>query len=121
MYEIDPGHKYSLSPLDGPIGQTLTFVKREGTHYPGNEGHYCGTTSQEVLRALLYRAVYVNQQKPCWQTQLSMFLLETIIWLYEHRAAKLHGRKPPSRFQAVFYSTCPYCGHVNCYGECGRH
>jgi hypothetical protein len=40
MRVFDPGHKY------------LKFVKREGDNYPRNRGHYEGTTSQEVLRAL---------------------------------------------------------------------
>jgi hypothetical protein len=49
-----------------------------------------GTTSQEVLRALL----------------------AAVVWLYEHRAAKKHGRQAPSFHDAVYGTLCAECGHV---------
>jgi hypothetical protein len=112
---LDRGHRYLLASLDGHTGpRLLQFVKREGAKYPGNVGHYEGTTSQEVLRALIDRAGYVNQQMPCWQTRLSIYLMGLVIWLYEHRAARRHHRKPPSFHDATFGATCKDCGHVGC-------
>lgn len=48
MLVIDPGHTYLLGSLDGPLTQTLVFVKRDSEshpngYYPGNEGHHPGT------------------------------------------------------------------------------
>lgn len=120
MKVLDAGHCYELDSLDtqdhgnGRWRQRLQFVKREGNGYPGNVGHGPGTTSQEVLRALIDRAVYVNAQIPCWQTRLSIYLLGAVVWLYEHRAAKRHKRTVPGLHDAVYGVTCGKCGHVAC-------
>lgn len=114
MKVSDQGHRYYLSQLDGDGSQVLQFVKREGLKYPGNVGHYEGTTSQEVLRALIDRAQYVNRQTPCWQTKLSLYFLHAVVWLYEQRAAKRHGRRAPGLEDAVYGDTCGKCGHVGC-------
>lgn len=126
MRVLDPGHYYELRSLDDPRQDEqvhhvryLQFVKRGGEKYPGNHDPlYGGTTSQEVLRALHDRACYLHNQVPCWQTRLSIHLLAVIIWLYEHRAAKRHGRRPPTIHDAVWGSTCSLCLHVRCEGRC---
>jgi hypothetical protein len=116
---LDPGHYYELNPLDGESAvQRLQFVKREGKGYPDNVGHSPGTTSQEVLRVLIHRAGYVNNQIPCWQTRLSLYLMGFVVWLYEHRAAKRHKRTVPGLHEAVWGATCKLCGHVGCLGSC---
>jgi hypothetical protein len=110
---IDPGHKYSLHCLDGSIDQTLTFVKREGSGYPGNEGSYLGTTCQEVLRALVDRCEYLGNQIPCWQTFLAKKLLVLCLWLFEQRHAKKSGKTV--RFKGIMAApTCVVCGHIFC-------
>jgi hypothetical protein len=115
MKIIDPGHRYLMNTLDGIEGpRLLQFVKREGPKYPGNVGHYSGTTSQEVLRCLIDRAQYVNRQIPCWQTKVSIYLMGLVIWLYEYRAARRHKRKAPSFYESIFGATCDKCGHVGC-------
>lgn len=120
MEVIDPGHKYLLDSLDGPCEQTLTFVKREGPKYPGNVGSYPGTTIQEVLRVLINRLEYVNNQLPCFETQVAReSLIMAIGWL-ERRAARIHGRKDPSVHDAVYGEKCPKCGHVGCQESCDR-
>src|SRR4051812_22480846 len=93
MKVLTKGHWYELECIDSSEHCLLIFVKREGPRYPGNVGAHYGTTSQEVLRALIDRAQYVNGQIPCWQTRLSVWLMRSIIWLYEHRAARVHGRR----------------------------
>lgn len=113
MKVMDPGHCYKLLGLDGIALHMLTFVKRKGPNFPGNLDAHGGTTSQEVLRALIDRAIYVNAQIPCWQTKLSIRLMMRVVWLYEHRAAKRHGRKPPTVVEAVYGALCPKCGHVS--------
>ena len=122
MKELDKGHIYELNILDADAHftpHTLQFVKRKGPKYPGNTDAYPGTNCQEVTRALIARAEYINQQTPCWQTRLSIYLLATVNWLYEHRAARRHGRRVPGFWQATYDSTCGYCGHVS--GYAGSH
>ncbi len=117
MRVIDPGHSYELNMLDSARPNAtirLFFVKREGSRFPGNVGHHHGTTSQEVLRALIDRAWYVTHQIPCWQTRLSILLMGAVVWLYEHRAAGLHHRTAPSFRDAIYGACCPKCGHVGC-------
>ncbi len=115
MIVLDPGHDFVLSNLDGQSQSRLTFVKREGERFPGNFGHHPGTTSQEVVRALINRAQYVQRQIPCWQTRLSVHLMRAVIWLYEHRAARTHGRRWFRRLRGVeLLPTCIACGHIDC-------
>jgi hypothetical protein len=112
MRVLDAGHEYELAHLDGSGTSRIVFVKREGEGYPGNVGHHEGTTSQEMFRILIDRARYVNNQIPCYQTWLSIWLAAACVWLYEHRAAKRHGRKSPGLHDAVFGVPCGRCGHV---------
>jgi hypothetical protein len=116
---LDAGHRYTLRHLDGEGEEILQFVKREGEGYPGNIGTCEGTTSEEVLRALIHRAAYVNGQIPCWQTKASLYLMGLVIWLYEHRAAKRHKRAINfGLFDVVWGEICKKCGHVGCEGKC---
>jgi hypothetical protein len=136
MQVIDPGHQYVLYVLDsdqgyrengdhgftpGHNGALLTFVKREGSGYPGNVGHYPGTTMQEALRALIHRAKYVNAQIPCEETGQAIEHMRRAIELLELRAARRHGRTPPIFKGTAFveyHPTCPKCGHIGCEGTC---
>lgn len=118
MIVLDSGHVYELNTLDGETYSKLIFVKRVGDKYPWNNNAHPGTTSQEVLRALINRACYVNMQTPCWQTKLSIRLMHYVVWLYEHRAAKRHGRRSPSMIDVLYGIQCRKCGHVGCKGGC---
>jgi hypothetical protein len=122
MKVIDPGHEYAVDNLDDEVdptsSQSIRFVKRQGVRYPFNVGRHPGTTSQEVLRALRARAIYVYNQIPCWETRVSISMLGWIVWLYEHRAAKRHRRKAPNVKEAISGLRCKKCAHVGCQGEC---
>ena len=120
MRVIDAGHFYQVNVLDAELGATapIRFVKRQGAKFPGNEDAYPGTVSQELLRILLHRAQYVQNQSPCWQTKTSMYFYGAVIWMYEHRAAKRHGRRAPGWREAIWGRTCVKCGHVGCEGGC---
>lgn len=51
-----PGHKYTLKQLDGNSYEHLNFV---------NRGHGCdeaGTNNQEVLRVLIDRVKFLNEE-----------------------------------------------------------
>lgn len=120
---IDPGHIYSLNILDDPggyISDTLIFVKREGEGYPGNIGHHPGTTTQEVLRALIDRTKYVDNQIHDTHNKAVLYYLRVAILHLELRAAKRHGRElllfdlDKIEIQPV----CIKCNHIGCKGEC---
>lgn len=137
MKVIDPGHEYRLDFLDGKGLQctvflsgerniirsdTLTFVKREGEKYPGNIGKHAGTTIQEVLRVLIDRVGYVDNQVPHARNQYVLAYLREAIYELELRAAQQHGRvldiTSVDRQSIEVLPTCPKCLHIGCEGEC---
>jgi hypothetical protein len=121
---IDPGHKYILFTLDGELPneiKTLQFVKRYDVFkpgkgkFPGNFSAYPGTTLQSVLRCLINRVDYLQNQIPCWNNTLIKFCLGLSVWLLEKRAAKRHYR---AYWHGINYAVtspmCPKCGHTDC-------
>lgn len=124
MHVIDPGHRYLLRSLDAKSleqeGIELRFVKRMGPGYPGNTSAYSGTTSQEVLRALIDRSKYVNNQVPDPHNALVLIYLREAILDLELRAAERHGRALPlldiTNIEDV--ETCRKCNHIGCPGTC---
>lgn len=121
MIVRDPGHDYVLQSLDGEAPQRLTFVKREGPGFPGNVGSHPGTTTQDVLRALIERAKYVNGQIADPANALVIRNLREAFWHLEERAARRHGRPwtLPIGFEGIEeLPGCPRCGHVGCDGVC---
>lgn len=123
MRVIDNGHRYSLDHLDTnghPREQTLTFVKRVGEEYPGNFGEpHQGTTTQDVLRALIDRTRYVNAQVPHPANARAMRHMREALRALESRAAE--RRNDAHAMLAVemsdepeWLSTCATCGHVFC-------
>ncbi len=121
MRTLDPGHVYDLDALDGGEPQRLTFVKREGDGYPGNVGAHGGVIIQEVLRALIARCLYVNQQIPCEETSSALMCLRLALRDLEKRAARRHMRV--LSVPAIGIEDQPVhdaCGHIGCTGRCGR-
>jgi len=139
MKVLDPGHDYILDKLDSdgydPIcpqcGNTeeanLTFVKRQGEMYPGNTNSYEGTNMQEVLRVLINRCMYVNNQIFSEDTLKTIDALRQAFFYLERRAADRHGRELPQvviseDFGSIgsieYYPHCSKCGHIGCVGEC---
>jgi hypothetical protein len=117
MRVLDPGHRYALPHLDGDGETTLQFVKREGAIYPGNVGHHEGVNMQEILRALIDRAVYLDTQIPADENILAISYMKLAVHALESRAAHRHGRQPPDVEQSVYGETCGRCGHVGCDGK----
>ena len=127
MKVVDSGHYYLLDQLDNPIHpylQPLVFVKRVGDGYPGNEPPaHPGTNMQEVLRALIERVKYLDNQIPCQNNIQALRSLRNALWMFETRAADRHGRLV--EFLVEFkeslietYPTCHKCGHIGCNGGC---
>jgi hypothetical protein len=122
--ELEPGHQFLIDFYDSEPGDTdeLTFMKRVGEGYPGNEGFpHGGTNCQEVLRALIRRTLYLNGQISCPQSIRIIEQLRNALYLFEYRAAerkdklKEFFRMPNIRSDLVGIEdipTCPKCGHI---------
>jgi len=122
MRVLDPGHKYLVDEYDGDsvAALTLRFTKREGSSYPGNDGHYPGTKCQEVIRALIDRVDYLNSQVPCDENRRIRLHLIAALGLFEVRAAQRHGFSEEEIEKALWVpnvhklETCKTCGHIMC-------
>lgn len=116
MRVLEPGHRFALDVLDGGYQETIQFVKRMGARYPGNESAHGGTTMQEVLRALIARAKYVNAQTPCVETETAITAMRLVIRLFEMRAKRVKGKELPRDVmeEIEFEPTCRVCGHIRC-------
>jgi hypothetical protein len=118
MKVLDPGHTFLLDVLDSKHSdnEELIFVKRRGPSYPGNDNSYAGTTSQEVIRALIARAIYVNNQIPCAETSQAIELLRAAILLFEQRAKRVKGKTLDLATHIAIEDipTCSVCGHILC-------
>ncbi len=125
---LDKGHRYELLSLDddeqignftGRFYQTLTFVKRcdlqNPERFPGNENAYPGTTVQSVVRALLERLRYLQNQIWSLENVFVIFCLRCVLWLMEFRAARRHGHTYwKSLTFAETEPLCQKCGHTIC-------
>ena len=119
MKVIDPGHLYELDSYDGEDHQWLMFFKREGSKYPGNVGINPGTNIQDVLRVLIDRVQYLNNQVPCSQNLRVLSALRVSIIFLEERAAERHAL-PPRDITGTDVENepyCPQCGHWACKGH----
>ena len=114
MKILDPGHLYKLNYLDDTNTQELRFVKREGDGYPGNIGHYPGTNIQEVLRVLIDRTKYLDNQIPNYENQGVIQCLRRALWCLEVRAARRHKRKFKGSKEIELQPFCSKCGHIGC-------
>jgi hypothetical protein len=117
MNVIDAGHTYRLNTLDGKDPVFLRFVKRNQPieKYPGNLNSQPGTTTQEVLRALIDRAKYVDQQAPHWANKIVISNCRMSIFMLEARAAERHGTTLVKvREDIENEPTCSICGHIQC-------
>lgn len=83
MEVVEAGHVFRLKNLDDGRGEdtfeVLTFVNRE------DEPH-AGTTNQEVLRALISRIIYLNDQMPHILNGTILYYLRMALVLHEMRA-----------------------------------
>jgi hypothetical protein len=144
MNVVDPGHVYDLDWLDGQaltmtiepehtdrlvelelspsfVQNRLIFVKRDGPGYPGNVGHHPGTNMQEVLRALIDRVRYLDQQVLHPNNTLILAHLQLAIFYLEERAAERHHREPTFDVDTPEIEKLPVCAkcrHIGCNGQC---
>jgi hypothetical protein len=118
MRILDPGHAYLLDSYDGGDPQLLSFMKREGEGYPGNLGHHPGTNCQEVIRALIARFQYLDQQVGCIEDRELIDLGRRMLWLLEKRSAERKGLSLGVVLTEIEHiPTCSQCGHITCSHE----
>lgn len=87
MKVIDAGHVYHLDNLGAPGYQELKFCKRS-SHHVKHDVEYQGTNTQEVIRALLDRSVYLDGLIPCDETKDAIWHLQQALHAYEARALR---------------------------------
>lgn len=98
MKVVDPGHIYELDHLCSEGKETLTFIKRSGGAIQYEE-EYPGTNTQEVIRCLIDRTIYLNDVLPCEETEDAVYFLRMALKRYEDRAyrrkqEKLNRKQP---------------------------
>jgi len=113
------GHIYELDTYDqihDRPPETIVFMKRIGGHYPGNLGQpHAGTNCQEVIRVLIDRVKYLDNQIPCQENKDILEYLRLTLLRFEQRAAKIHGRKLRTNSDAIENErACFTCGHLEC-------
>jgi hypothetical protein len=129
MRIIEPGHIFELDHIDGKHKSKLKFVSRVGDLYPGNTVSHEGTNMQEVMRALISRARFLNDQIPCAENTSLIHSLRQGIVLLESRAAQRHSLTDQfieildESVQLDFSGvedlpTCKHCGHLTCKQWC---
>jgi hypothetical protein len=115
---LDAGHLYELDTFDGHCAPLrIRFMKREGEGYPGNVGSYPGTNCQDVIRVLIDRVKYLNNQIPHPENGVIIASLRTALEAFEIRAAERHGRSLTRVAGIEHEPACKECGHVGC----GKH
>ena len=121
MKVLDPGHNYTLTAYDSKMRrrddyhnyECLIFMKREGSGYPGNYGAHAGTNCQEVLRVLIDRVIYLDNQIKCEENKIIVKHLREALWQFEVRAADRHGKTFPFTSHNIeLRPTDPKDGHI---------
>src|SRR5437868_12480005 len=92
MQVIDPGHEYLAEGVGGHQPQRIAFVKNRGLKYPGNRGEpRGGLLCQELIRVLIDRTSYLNEQGSCAETENALAALRQALAWFEVRAARCRG------------------------------
>lgn len=101
---ISKGHYYKLATLDGEVDQHLKFVKR----FRGAENH-AGTINQEVLRVLIDRVQFLNDEIQWDGNKEILKHLRMALVLHEARA--LMRKVDKDELKPELVKTSPDDGH----------
>lgn len=113
MRILDTGHVYEVHNVDGPGTQLITFVRRRGDDaqlLPERDRH-AGILCQELLRVLVDRVRFLNDEDPCVEDTEIIHHLRDSLRLFESRAARRTIEKLPMPELA---DACPICHHILC-------
>ncbi len=122
MIVIDPGHEYLAEGVGGTEPQRIVFVKNRGDKYPGNTGGpHSGILSQELMRILIDRALYLNGQGSCAETEHGLGALRQALAWFEVRAARCREEciSLAHADELEREPICATCGHNQC--RCDEH
>lgn len=119
MKIIVPGHVYELHPVDvDPAGlrerQIVSFVRRRD--FVGEllsiDDRSSGILSQELLRVLIDRVLYLYAERPCDEDTEILTKLRECLILFESRAARssIERLSKPEKAEV-----CPICQHLLCF------
>ena len=87
MKILDPGHIYELRQLGDDKTQKITFIKRSGGEVQYKK-EWPGLQTQEVLRALIDRTIYLDTVLECRETKEAIKHLRAALYWYEVRALR---------------------------------
>lgn len=123
-------HQYDAHPDSGFIEANITFMKRNepSEKYPGNINYYPGTNCQEVLRVLIDRVNYLDNQQEDYDNneiihslRKDLYLFERRNWWNKHHTEKgwfehfgSKGIDTISDQPIELLPTCRTCGHWFC-------
>lgn len=118
MKVIEPGHLYEVENVDGDGTQLIQFVHRrdEDARLLPEDQRKEGIQSQELLRVLIDRTLYLHAEQP-WSENVKIIQnLRDALRIYEARAARAAIEKlsMPER-----YEHCRECGHFMCFCKDG--
>lgn len=118
MKVIEPGHVYDVENVDGPGKQRIEFVRRrdDAARLLPPKERTEGILSQELLRVLIDRTLYLNQEAPCTENVEIVDALRLALTRYESRAARRSIEGLPMLEREP---TCGVCGHVLCLHDRG--
>jgi hypothetical protein len=117
MKVLIPGHRYLAEGVGGVPYQLVDFVLNRGLKYPGNVGEpHGGLLCQELMRILIDRAVYLNGQGPCMETENAINNLRSALAWFEARAARCRGEyiELDHADKLETEPVCKVCGHNQC-------
>ena len=117
MKILDPGHNFKITTFGGnTYFDTIQFIKKKGDQYPGNENSYPGTITQELIRVIISRSQYVNNQKFAWENIVIIFLMRLSLYFLEFRATMKHKKVFCSNLFTIEQKDyCKKCGHIKCF------
>lgn len=129
MIIVDPGHKYHPLSYDpegkepAKLADKIDFFKKIGEGFPGNEGFPSwGTNCQELLRILIDRVKYLDNQIECRENKQILYAIRLALYFFEVRAAKRKNKTADflniepqlglslSNIENVPH--CNICGHI---------
>jgi hypothetical protein len=139
MIELDLGHLYladhypakesDYNEAAGYNRSRIQFRKRIGKDYPGNEGSFKdGTSTQELLRIIIKRALYVDGQEQHKANKSLVDRCRQSLEELEKRAALRRGSdyyknwiRNPFKFPIEDIPVCKICGHIFCTKHGGEN
>lgn len=93
MIITEPGHLYLLQHLESPGREVLRFIRRSSAAIDYGAGEHPGTNSQEVIRALIDRTIYLDKILGADETLDAVYYLRMALFCYEARALRRKQNK----------------------------